>query len=195
MKQIVEILGNYGILSAIPLSLCLTLIYATARSIYVKAKKRRESVVTEIARALLIWYATSLIVVVWFTELPRLFVGEISLEVFAEQTFFEGYYADNRMFLKLLGGDLSVLKNFEILANIALFVPYGVLLPIAFRRLKWWTVDLIGIGTTALIEFLQPYFGRSFDVDDIIANSLGAAIGCIFAKIILRLLKKEASDD
>lgn len=194
MREIISALDYYGILPAVPFALVITILYSAARVLYIKLSKHsRKSFPAEIARAALVWYIATLIVVVWFIELPALLSGKISLEVFAEETFRQGDYAQNGRFMKLLGGDFSILLDSELQANIALFVPYGILLPTAFRRLRWWAVDLIGIGTTVLIELVQPFFGRSFDVDDIAANSMGAIIGCILAKIALQIAKSRKS--
>ncbi|MCT2582082.1 VanZ family protein [Actinophytocola gossypii] len=79
--------------------------------------------------------------------------------------------------------------------NIALFVPLGAFLRAHLRRRGVPTVVLAGLGVSLLIEFTQltgnwflfpcPY--RLFDVDDLIANTLGTAIGVLAAPMIRRL--------
>ena len=188
MRDFLGALKFYGIFDAVPLALAATAIYAVIRIVYLKAGKHpRADVFAETARGLLVWYLTTLVVVVWFTELPRLIFGNLSLADFSAQTFFFGEYANNGRFLSILSGRWSALRDAELLSNIELFVPYGILLPIAFRRLKWWAVDLIALGTTAVIELIQPFLGRSCDVDDIIANTLGAAVGCALAKLVIAI--------
>lgn len=192
MKRIFEILGYYGILEAIPLALASTVIYSAVRSGYLTVKnKRGAGVLSELARGLLVWYLVTLVVVVWFPDLPRLIFGDITFSKFSESTFFRGEYTSNGRFWSILCGRLSALHDLELLANIALFIPYGLLLPVAFRRLKWWTADLIALGTTAVIELIQPFFGRSCDVDDIIANTLGAVVGCAAAKLVITVASRK----
>lgn len=182
----------YGIFDAIPLALAATAIYAVIRIVYLKAGKHpRADVFAETARGLLVWYLTTLVVVVWFPELPRLIFGNLSLADFSAQTFFFGEYANNGRFLSILSGRFSALQDAELLSNIELFVPYGILLPTAFRRLRWWAVDLIALGTTLTVELVQPFVGRSFDVDDIIANTLGAVIGCALAKLVITIASRK----
>src|SRR5260221_2601059 len=70
-----------------------------------------------------------------------------------------------------------VAKN--ILGNIIGFIPLGVLLPLLFARLKRpgktiGTVFLISLG----FETIQLIFNLGvFDVDDLLLNTLGGAIG------------------
>jgi glycopeptide antibiotics resistance protein len=66
--------------------------------------------------------------------------------------------------------------------NILLFIPLGVLLPLVFRRLRFWQGMLIAIALSCSIELAQ-YFtrawgsNRSADVNDVILNSVGALLG------------------
>ena len=72
-----------------------------------------------------------------------------------------------------------------MLGNIAAFVPFGLLLPMAFR-LRWpvLTVGVAALAVSVGIELGQSaisgYLGyayRSTDIDDVILNVLGALIG------------------
>lgn len=82
----------------------------------------------------------------------------------------------------------------QVLANIALFIPLGALARYLLG-LRARTVILIGFATSLLIELTQltgvwgiypcPY--RLFDVDDLIANTLGTAIGVAVAPVLQRV--------
>ena len=65
--------------------------------------------------------------------------------------------------------------------NVILFVPLGLMLVylINHKNRIMYTM-LIGAGTTLAIEFSQ-YFSRlgSFELDDLIANTLGTAVGIV----------------
>lgn len=186
MRGIFDTLLDYGIIGALPFALCGCAVYMLIRALYLrKTRKPRAGAVAETARVLLVWFLVTLVIVVWFPLFPPLVFGKISLREFTADTFFFGEYTSNNRFLYILRGQFSALRDFELLANIVLFVPYGILLCTAFRRLKWWAVMLISLGTTVCVEIFQPFFGRSCDVDDIIANTLGALIGCITAKIVI----------
>lgn len=70
----------------------------------------------------------------------------------------------------------------EFVANIALFVPLGVLGILLFGRQRWWLVLLAGVVLTGGIEAAQ--FGipnRVPDVRDLLANTLGTALGVTLA--------------
>ncbi len=192
MDWIYGVLKSYGLFSSMPIAAAAAAVYAVIRAIYLRCSgKPRAAWLSEIARCLLVWYLVTLIVLVWFPEFPRLVFGEISIEDFAALTFQPGEYANNKRFWALFHGDLSVLKDEELVGNIIMFLPYGILLSIGFHKLKWWTVDFIGLGTTVLIELLQPFLERSCDLDDIIANTLGAIVGCAAAKLFVTLFYRE----
>lgn len=75
----------------------------------------------------------------------------------------------------------------NIILNILLFIPFGYLLPSLFPRLRWWQVVLLGLAFSLCIELLQLITKLGYaDVDDLINNTLGAAIGWLCYKLILK---------
>lgn len=70
----------------------------------------------------------------------------------------------------------------QLLLNIAMFVPYGFLLPAASRKVRrGWKTALAVLLTTVSIETLQYFMGRSADIDDVIMNFTGGIAGyCLF---------------
>ncbi len=75
--------------------------------------------------------------------------------------------------------------QFRILVgNLLAFVPLGLLLPAANRRIVWPLVILAGLALSAAIEVTQYglslYVGhgyRAADIDDVIVNVAGTIIG------------------
>ena len=66
----------------------------------------------------------------------------------------------------------------QVISNVVVFIPIGLLLGCAFDRMKWWKVLLIGGGFSLLIETLQFILKRGFaEVDDVFHNVLGCVIG------------------
>ena len=66
----------------------------------------------------------------------------------------------------------------EFLANIAMFVPIGLLVTLLSRR--WWVAAVVGLALTCAIEFTQTFLPARFpDVQDIFANTLGAVLGSL----------------
>ncbi|MFC4005409.1 VanZ family protein [Prauserella oleivorans] len=87
-------------------------------------------------------------------------------------------------------------QTFQQLAmNVLLFVPLGL-----FGRARWKlgvvAATLLGFGLSLLVEICQvtanfgtaPFAYRIFDVDDLMANTLGALLGWIVAALALALL-------
>lgn len=64
------------------------------------------------------------------------------------------------------------------LLNIAMCVPLGIFLPLLWKgfRAGWKTVTA-GAGFSLLIELSQLLTARAVDVDDLLANTLGAGVG------------------
>jgi glycopeptide antibiotics resistance protein len=68
----------------------------------------------------------------------------------------------------------------QFLANVALFVPLALIVGVATRR--WWLGLVIGIATSVGSEFVQRALpGRDASLEDVLANSLGSAIGAVLA--------------
>lgn len=187
MGRYMHIIYDYNLASAAFCAAIMIVAYIPLRVVWLKTERIcRRPLTEEIARALLAGYIAALINIVWIPvpEAVRvLFSDPRSLADF----FRGGYYAHNYEIFRCLfmgEGRLTVLlQDFEMLANVALFVPLGFLLPIAFGRLKWWQTDLVCLGTTCIVETVQPLFGRACDLDDIIMNALGGIIGCALAKM------------
>ncbi len=81
----------------------------------------------------------------------------------------------------------SVRAWLNVLLNVAMFVPLGILLPLAFPKLRaWYRTIGIGFCLSLTIELLQLWRGSGVcDVDDLFANTLGTVIG--YAGILLML--------
>jgi len=67
----------------------------------------------------------------------------------------------------------------NVVGNAAMFLPSGIVLPVVYRKLDtFWKVIAAGIGISLCIEILQlPFASRASDIDDIIVNTLGVAVG------------------
>ncbi len=77
----------------------------------------------------------------------------------------------------------------EVIMNIAVFVPVGFVLGLAFRKIKGWQVVLVGMGFSVGIELLQYFFKKGFaDVDDVMNNTLGCALGWLVYWMMRQIL-------
>lgn len=87
--------------------------------------------------------------------------------------------------LDMINNNISVTRILEnILGNIAIFIPFGLLLPIV-QKDKSKKIILYGLITSALIEIIQYVFALGCsDIDDLTLNTLGTIIGYLLYKII-----------
>ncbi|WP_436970509.1 VanZ family protein [Microbacterium oleivorans] len=78
----------------------------------------------------------------------------------------------------------------EFGANVAMFVPLGVIAVLWFGVRGWWLAPILGALASAAIETLQALLldSRVADVRDVIANTLGAVIGMCLMLLLAFLL-------
>lgn len=71
----------------------------------------------------------------------------------------------------------------EFAANIALFVPVGLLVALELRSRPWWVAGLAGFGLSVLAELSQSLLrpDRFATVQDVVANTTGALLGAAIA--------------
>ena len=85
----------------------------------------------------------------------------------------------------------------NVIGNVAMFIPSGIVLPIIYKRVDSCVkVILAGGGISLCIEIIQlPFSVRASDVDDLILNTVGVMLGYgIYALIrCLRRTKKKLS--
>ena len=74
--------------------------------------------------------------------------------------------------------------------NALLFFPLGILLPLVWRRLRFWSGLQIAIAVSIsieLVQYLSMVWGhRTADVNDVVLNVLGASLGLALV-FLLRL--------
>ena len=69
----------------------------------------------------------------------------------------------------------------NIFGNVVGFIPFGYILPIIDHRLRNWLLIVVnGFSLSLCVEVAQLIFRvGSFDVDDLMLNTLGALLGYI----------------
>lgn len=81
----------------------------------------------------------------------------------------------------------------NLVGNIGVFVPFGLLIPMTFRFLYIKSFVVFFIGLT-ILELSQLITKRgSFDIDDFILNSVGFTIGYILFKILIKIYKNRGN--
>lgn len=170
----------------------LFLIYLTVRIIkLIRDKKINWHL--EIIRLLFIIYIAELVNVTLFPVFidigNKLSIFPISYEKRVYSVFVNinpFYYNFNHASLH------TVIKN--ILGNIFLMIPYTILLPFNFRKMrKWYTAIGTAFLTSVSIELIQLVWqltmlstARKTDINDIIQNLIGAVIGFVCYNFLFR---------
>ncbi|MDZ4181222.1 MAG: VanZ family protein [Coriobacteriia bacterium] len=159
-------------------------VYVLFRLAYLMLRRQKPAWSCELLFALCAAYGIAL---VSQTLLPSSVYGIEDLEIYV-QTITGGYRSYNLIPMNTIGAylftqndrvsDWGSVALLNLSANVALFVPLGLLAPITgerFRRLR--SVLTLGLAVTLAIEIGQFLIGRSADVDDVMLNVLGAGIG------------------
>ena len=125
----------------------------------------------------LVYYLAILSVLLFFGGLfhmDRGWGGNINLEPFHTIRNYIRYYRNT-------GSHVSI---FNLLGNVVIMAPMGVLLPALFRPLRrfWLTIPLLAVIPVA-VEYLQWRTATgAADVDDAILNFIGGVLGYIFVR-------------
>ncbi len=124
------------------------------------------------ARVLLIPYGIVLALIVW---LPGSAASRVTGIVFRVARFVSERF------------DVSLSTTytlFEFTANIALFVPFGLLVAAGWPRTNAWWIILLGFAASAAIELVQTMLPSRYPtLSDVIANTLGTIIGCCAVRL------------
>ncbi len=127
------------------------------------------------ARVMLVPYALALALIVW---LPATAASKVTGIVFRLARFVSEHST-----ISLATSSMV----FEFLANIALFVPLGLLLVAAWPRSNAWVVLLLGYSASATIELVQTLLPSRYPtLSDVIANTIGTAIGCLAVRLFVQ---------
>jgi glycopeptide antibiotics resistance protein len=75
-------------------------------------------------------------------------------------------------------GDAGASAPIEVVINLVIFVPYGLLLGALAPTWVWWKAAAIFLGTSLILESTQHLISTgSFDTTDLIVNTAGGLIG------------------
>ena len=65
----------------------------------------------------------------------------------------------------------------NVVGNILVFIPFGYFVSGYIKASKISHILIVSATTSFVVEVVQKYIGRSFDIDDILLNVVGAIIG------------------
>ncbi len=171
-------------LQALPVALLVSAVYGI-----IKFKKDKETpIIRKLFLCAFICYMTGLVCLV---------IGLDLMNIFWYKLF---YRMDPGFTIDWFGGYFDLVPDFfknisaETIGNILMFMPFGVLYPLTQKDPEWKKCVIKGLITVAVIEVLQPVFGRAFDMNDIILNSLGIVVSVSVFVGVKRMLKKKIAE-
>ncbi len=84
----------------------------------------------------------------------------------------------------------STLFLYNVIGNIALFIPFGYFMSDKLKAKKTTHIIIISTIISLTAELIQYKIGRAFDIDDILLNVTGAIIGYFGYTIIQQIKHK-----
>lgn len=88
------------------------------------------------------------------------------------------------------GGLETDISKQDAFNNVLAFIPFGLLICFASKRYGVVVALLAGLFLSETIECLQAILKRGiFDVNDLLANTLGVVIGCTVYLLIMLVVK------
>jgi glycopeptide antibiotics resistance protein len=92
-------------------------------------------------------------------------------------------------FVQLLWFETKQDLLLNLIGNVCMFIPCGIILPALFRKMdSFLKVTAAGAGISIRIEILQlPFAARASDIDDVILNTLGVVAGYAIYKVFNRI--------
>lgn len=175
-----SVLGYF--FQAVPITCFVGIVYLIIRMVTVKRNKLKVEWLKEIMKLLFTCYLTGLISLVvlpanfWLSFFDGIFLGwwDEMLPIFSF-----GEFNLVPSFIKALSGELTIgswVKTM-LIGNIAMFLPMGFFLPFVTEKINRKNIFVVAIAVPFIVELLQMVFGRSFDIDDLICNFIGIAVG------------------
>jgi glycopeptide antibiotics resistance protein len=83
----------------------------------------------------------------------------------------------------------------ESVDNVLVFIPFGLLLSVNFKGLRFWSKLLVVLGVSITAETIQYLFAiGATDITDVITNTLGGLIGIVGYDISSKYVDRERLD-
>ena len=109
------------------------------------------------------------------------------------------YHQHSGRSIAFFGGAFHLVPDFwqningEVIGNVLMFLPFGILHPLSHPKDTFWKTVFAGFVSVAAIEVLQPVFGRAFDINDIILNTFGIAVSAGLYFLVKKALCNQRS--
>lgn len=142
-----------------PIIIIITVIACSLRIAYLIKKETKFCFYKELLSLIFILYVMCLFEVVTLQD------NNYGLSNFIPFKEIFRYRIGSRLFVK------------NIIGNILLFLPYGYFSTYYINNKKVWPTALLTLIVSFTIECVQLKIGRTFDIDDVILNTLGGTLG------------------
>jgi glycopeptide antibiotics resistance protein len=128
-------------------------------------------------------YSALLIKVMVFKDMPVIRVGHLMLKFGGADANGEANFVPFKTISPYLFGYKGlIIAGINLVGNVALLVPVGLLVPFVFPKLTWQRSLAIGVAAGFVIEVMQVVLNVGiFDIDDVILNALGVMIGYLLS--------------
>lgn len=166
----------YGVLfDTIPMILLFTIVMISIRAVTIISTKEKFILHKEIKMLVYIIYIFILFALVTSNDFESYSNNFIPFKEIFRYSF------NSKLFIR------------NVIGNIILFIPFGYLVTDMIcskaEKTKTLLIGVVPFITSLSIETIQLFIGRSFDIDDIILNYIGAIVGIIFYKILHVILR------
>ena len=107
------------------------------------------------------------------------------------------YHMASGIVIRPFAWDINLVPDFfrhldgETIGNFVLFLPFGILYPLSKENATLRRTVLVGFLFSLVIEILQPFFGRAFDINDLILNTLGVFVSAGVFYLAKKLFSKK----
>lgn len=164
--------------------------YAGIRYLIIRKKKIKTDIKSEAVLMLFVLY------IFWLCS-ETIFTGRISvshmmqrLETFDMMNFTPFVTMARYVDFKNFG-----LSAVNLLGNVIIFIPLGFFAPYYSKKCKNFFFGVfISFLSSCMIEFIQLFLPRSVDIDDVILNTLGGAVGALVFAIYHFVKRRKTSE-
>jgi glycopeptide antibiotics resistance protein len=123
-------------------------------------------------------YSAILIRLVVFKAIPTIRLGHLRLRFAGTHTGPGNFVPFKSIVPQLLGRGNHLVDMVNLIGNIVLFMPIGLLAPLVFRSISWQRALTLGVVIGLTFEVMEIAFRVGiFDVDDVILNAFGVLLG------------------
>ena len=173
----------------VPITILAGLVYVIVRWAWVRKSGEVVNVGKEALRLVFVCYVVGLVNLVlvpqnmwryaWFYLKNGYKGGDLA-------PLFSGGFNFVPSLVRVMRGELQLGSWVKVMlvGNAVMLVPMGVLLPLVMKKLKPRHMLCLALLIPLAIEVFQPIIGRSFDIDDIIMNFAGVALGYCVVVIV-----------